>query len=148
MTTTIQEAQAQIREKMAKMKEELKALGERLFQEGSQEIFTKYPEVKSFSWTQYTPYFNDGDECIFGVNDYFTVELHDGTILEDVYDSSYWREKKIKEGQELELEDLLAVELSALLRGVDDDTMKSLFGDHVRVKITKEGIETEEYEHE
>lgn len=27
------------------------------------------PEVVDFGWTQYTPYFNDGDVCEFGAND-------------------------------------------------------------------------------
>lgn len=34
-----------------------------------QEFFAKNPEFKSAEWTQYTPYFNDGDSCSFGVNE-------------------------------------------------------------------------------
>lgn len=30
-------------------------------------LMKKSDKIKSISWTQYTPYFNDGDECIFGV---------------------------------------------------------------------------------
>jgi hypothetical protein len=32
------------------------------------ELFAEAPNLKSFGWTQYTPYFNDGDSCEFGVN--------------------------------------------------------------------------------
>jgi hypothetical protein len=32
---------------------------------GSAELFEEFPELESFSWTQYTPYFNDGDTCEF-----------------------------------------------------------------------------------
>src|ERR1700742_4531811 len=39
-----------------------------LLNEGFTEIFANYPKLISFSWNQYTPYFNDGDECIFSVN--------------------------------------------------------------------------------
>lgn len=147
-TVKLKEAQRQIHEKMAAMKEELKTLGEKLFREGSQDIFDAFPTVKSFSWTQYTPYFNDGDECVFGVNDYFRVELEDGTELEDVYDSSYRNQRKIDAGEELDLEDNLGVALSELVSGIDNDTMKSLFGDHVRVTVNREGIDTEYYEHD
>ena len=31
-------------------------------------LFEQAPKLKSFGWTQYTPYFNDGDTCEFGVN--------------------------------------------------------------------------------
>lgn len=37
------------------------------FEEQARELFQRIPEIEEFSWTQYTPYFNDGDECIFGV---------------------------------------------------------------------------------
>lgn len=32
-------------------------------------FFEENPEIHSIQWTQYTPYFNDGDECVFEVND-------------------------------------------------------------------------------
>jgi len=37
------------------------------------EIFKKYP-IESFGWSQYTPYFNDGDTCAFSSNtDYLKI---------------------------------------------------------------------------
>jgi hypothetical protein len=35
---------------------------------GLQEFMEAHPDVKAIGWTQYTPYFNDGEECIFGVH--------------------------------------------------------------------------------
>jgi len=32
------------------------------------ELFKQAPNLKSVGWTQYTPYFNDGDTCEFGVH--------------------------------------------------------------------------------
>jgi hypothetical protein len=32
------------------------------------DLFKQAPNLKSFGWTQYTPYFNDGDTCEFSVN--------------------------------------------------------------------------------
>jgi hypothetical protein len=32
------------------------------------ELFAQAPKLKSVSWTQYTPYFNDGDTCEFSAN--------------------------------------------------------------------------------
>jgi len=37
---------------------------------GAFEGFLKaYPQVKTITWAQYTPYFNDGEACEFNVND-------------------------------------------------------------------------------
>lgn len=32
-------------------------------------FFDECPKVQAIIWSQYTPYFNDGDECVFGVNE-------------------------------------------------------------------------------
>lgn len=34
-------------------------------------FFAENPNVGGVQWTQYTPYFNDGDECVFSVNDMY-----------------------------------------------------------------------------
>lgn len=49
-------------------------------------FFFEETPVQAVTWTQYTPYFNDGDECIFGVNDlYFILEGFDPKDLQDPY---------------------------------------------------------------
>lgn len=35
------------------------------FGEMAQEFFKANPEVKTFSWRQYVPFYNDGDACLF-----------------------------------------------------------------------------------
>lgn len=32
-------------------------------------FFEECPKVQAVVWSQYTPYFNDGDECVFSVNE-------------------------------------------------------------------------------
>lgn len=53
---------------MKELEEKIKKQGQIMFFEVAKEIFDKYPTVRAFSWNQYTPYFNDGDECVFSVN--------------------------------------------------------------------------------
>jgi len=66
---------------MGKLFDELKemkaAYDRKLQQEGKaavkdafKDLFDKYPEIRSVVWAQYTPYFNDGDACTFGVNEF------------------------------------------------------------------------------
>jgi hypothetical protein len=38
------------------------------FPEIVKSIFEQSEKIKSFGWSQYTPYFNDGDECTFSSN--------------------------------------------------------------------------------
>lgn len=33
-------------------------------------VFAKYPDLKVVAWVQYTPYFNDGDACVFSVREF------------------------------------------------------------------------------
>ena len=55
------------------LEEEAKAV---VFEE-FKKIFVKYPHLTAIKWSQYTPYFNDGDECTFGVNDFCITNVED-----------------------------------------------------------------------
>lgn len=76
------------REMFAALKKERDALSEQIreqardiFAGGAKEIFEKYGDkVGRFGWTQYTPYFNDGDPCVFSVNDLF---IHSHADMQD-----------------------------------------------------------------
>lgn len=138
------------------------------------ELFDKSNgKINSIGWKQYSPYFNDGEECIFSVKadlDYgITVNgecLDDSELITiDVYtaqkilrkDGSYekwiakYPEYKIDidaNKDQLELVKIL-VDASNLLYSIPEDFMKDLFGNHVEVTIKSDGtIETEGYEHD
>jgi len=98
-------------------------------------LFQKYPDVKSISWQQYTPYFNDGDSCEFSVrNDDIYINGY------DEYEMSKADREKFSPAK-TEFEDLLT--------SIPEDFYKDLFGDHKEVKILCNGeIEVEEYEHD
>lgn len=121
-------------------------------------LFEKHPKIKSVKWNQYTPYFNDGDECTFSTNIYhMDVNGED----EDDNEALDWRIKYYLKGDD-EYKNLLTEnpkadielyhgveEFKALLNSIPDDFYKDLFGDHVSVEITADGIiEVEEYEHD
>lgn len=67
----ISKAQKQIE----KLKDQLVDDSQSLFKVSCQEIFEKNPDFTSFSWTQYTPYWNDGDSCEFSAHtDYVYID--------------------------------------------------------------------------
>jgi hypothetical protein len=137
--------------------------------------------IESIGWAQYTPYFNDGDECVFRVsndelwvNGEYEGESECGFLNPEVYktleseadkiennkvasltDRSWYNGKKIGEkglafNPEFdESEFKIFSEVKKVLQSVPEDFFKDLFGDHVKVTISKDGtIETDEYDHD
>ena len=67
---------AELKAKIAKAKAEMEATAKTAFADMAKEFFTDNPTVLAFGWTQYTPYWNDGDVCTFRAQtDYPTVTM-------------------------------------------------------------------------
>lgn len=131
------------------------------FTEGTKELFELFPNLQAFGWTQYTPYFNDGDPCEFsGARDVcmlFTdseveesedaenederLEARIESFKENLYDYEVWDEKNGPNGAAIKA-------VNEFVRIFDDDDYLALFGDHQQVTVTREGVETEEYSHD
>lgn len=130
-------------ERIHKLEEEMKKLldnsrGEihaELFKILDEEVFKKYPDIKNIGWTQYTPYFNDGEPCEFGVNTYGESIYING---EPGYDLS----EEIYKSQE-EVRDVI----SKIIDGISDNILKTLY-DEGLVFIYNDGtFEVEDYDH-
>lgn len=128
----------------------VKAEGQKAIRSAFDEIFSKYPKLESLSWTQYTPYFVDGDACTFRVCDIDHMKWSGDKPVEtdDDYEDDYiyfgGSEAKKRYGAKL-CADVCA--LSDALQDLDD-TMELIFGDHVQVTATREGFEVEEHDHD
>jgi hypothetical protein len=138
-------------------------------------FFAAVPKAKAISWTQYTPYFNDGDACTFGVNDPFVLteeELEDGITYEDdtVFNEiasislyakhmdpldpeNYWTKRyneakaKPNEFGENAIEAWEA--FTKIFHALDSDFLLDAFDDHVQVCLRSDGTtDTEEYRHD
>lgn len=64
-----------VSQRIAKMKKDLESAkskavreGQKLFKEAVKEIFKDFKGLNRFAWPQYTPHWNDGDPCQFGVS--------------------------------------------------------------------------------
>lgn len=40
-------------------------------------VFDEHPEIFSFAFTGYTPYFNDGDPCYYSINEIHAINNND-----------------------------------------------------------------------
>lgn len=137
-----------------------------LFASGIRHLLVDVPTVKYVSWTQYTPYFNDGEPCVFGRGDPHVVlnSTYDAEG-EDAESSHWWDEEygysfysiydyKKEPRNPVNCSDDEAKDIRKVLDSirplfeVDNAAFKTAFGDHVRVKITHEGLWVEEIDHD
>jgi hypothetical protein len=133
--STIKERLLALREQRTALIAMLQATAKQAFKEFSQELFNSFPQLGSFEYTQYTPYFNDGDACVFRVSsDYPTVYLITGEQIDDYPIPA--DQKELYEAVQL------------FLRGFEKADLLNMFGDHVQVVVNRSGVEVNEYEHE
>lgn len=152
----------QKQKELKEIKNQILEKSNEVFDEFCKDIFTKSPRLSSFGWSQYTPYFNDGDTCVFNVNiDYLYINgqsVDDSEWINKKNITKYgeWnREQKQYIGREeednpnydQELVDIYE-EISSFLSNFDNDFYMSKFGDHVEITITSTGIDVFECEHD
>ena len=109
------------------------------------ELFDKHPTLKAVKWTQYTPYFNDGSPCTFGINEWSAkIDGRKSKYDDDDEDgdSSFVGE------YELERSEALKDDIDALFRVASEEAFEASFGDHVKVVATRDGFDIEEYSHD
>lgn len=122
------------------LREQIKSKAREAFEKGIAKLFNRFPGLQTIRWTQYTPYFNDGDECTFSSN-----HCDNSLNTEDAYrDYGYGDASDFPEGITKEIQDTVDDFLSKF----DDEDMRNMFGDHVQVTVTSNGIETDDYEHD
>lgn len=129
---TLQEKFESFKKQVEDLRMKLQETGEQFLLEHFKETFNKHQNLKEVRWTQYTPYFNDGEECTFRSN-------HEWADIEGVDGELDYNSKEYKEIKE---------NIREFLSQFDDELLRNLFGDHVEIIVTKEGISVEEYEHE
>lgn len=129
--------------------------GKSIFSELAQDVFDKNPKLINFQWNQYTPYFNDGDECIFGVNrDYFNINTDSSESYFDLWyleSEKYRQDIKYNEYGFDTLDELIQAvkDIKELMNVFSDEDFKDIFGDHAQVTISNNGeIEVDGYDHD
>lgn len=121
--------------------------------------------ITSFGWRQYTPYFNDGDACVFGASGVWVRTVHDAdedidtyelevsdthpSLGNQKYDSAQRRfmtyANERNDAGRFDRCDALS---SAIDSGAFDDVPLEAFGDHAEITVRRDGISVATYEHE
>lgn len=164
LVASVQAAAEQLDAVMQKVRQDLQAsLSPKLI-----EIVKEYSDViRSFSWKQYAPYFNDGEACEFSVHEEWTVvlseALQEATDCYDEIDSYelevmrgepdyHGKPRQVAEGLTSEsvarLEELAEklTELMGVLSSYSlSDAMGHVFGTDNIVIVTDETVDSESY---
>lgn len=127
------------------------------------------PGVKRIEWFQYTPYFNDGDPCVFSVGMPSFVVDHNGEerIFGDYADYSFedyepgygwnsgvsWEERQKHktttiDGVDYSAHNIALTAVENIEHGHYDKDLLRLFGDHAKVSYDGTGFEVEYFEHD
>lgn len=125
-------------------------------------------DVEAIRWTQYVPYFNDGDICEFGVGDVY-IKLkgvaEDGGDYEDGFLYGWDAQLKGGPNQRYDYGTRQYVNLgdpfprhpaydqfdsfSTLFNsGAFHDALYDAFGDHAQITVTRDKVTVEEYSHD
>jgi len=139
---------------LTETKKKYRTAAKAIIKEVLQKFMQRTPSVKALAWNQYTPWFNDGEPCIFHMGDvYATSEDIDLEDQPDVY-SEPWAEIGefyIREyghiGEFSKEDSQKLVDLANKLNSLQEE-LQDTFGDHITVLVTSNGVETFEYEHD
>lgn len=115
------------------------------------------PGVTEITWAQYTPYFNDGDPCVFGAN-LRSLDVDGKSVEFPPYRDEDravvgYREPAHRggnyDGPDAHRYDAFQALSNAIDNGEFDTALLKLFGDHAMVSVRKgDGIFVEFYEHD
>lgn len=153
------------------LQKQFQVRAQELFKNITKEFFDKNPGITGVVWTQYTPYFNDGDTCEFSVNDCtFTNAPLDE--LDDIRWGEYegetegvWATENVAHALTSESEyykDMKELMLSggdidpescklfskAICSFEMESVMLAMFGDHAKIIATRNGFDVDEYSHD
>lgn len=117
--------------------------GQTVIKEAFAELFAAHPELEAVKWTQYTPYFNDGEPCTFSVNEW-SAKIK-GVTLKYQDEEGFSERWDFRDAQAY---DWLIQDIDRLFKLADDDAMEATFGDHVEVVATRDGFDVDEYSHD
>lgn len=171
---SIEHSLRQMNNEIENIRNEYKKKTQDMFSEMCKEIFNVVDNLKQIAWVQYTPYFNDGEECIFRVNElefYFTDEdIEEGYQYGETnnpYEKpSHWfyanvnrypeyqeiidrYEESIKNDPNHGVKAEILSKFKKIFESIDKNTFKDMFGDHCIVVVKRDGsVEVEEYSHD
>jgi hypothetical protein len=138
-----------IKEKVAALAEELKAAIKPAIKEQVDAVFAASPDVEVVGWTQYAPYFNDGEPCVFSVGEPGVHLISDDEDARSdnrgFYETTAWNFRESNPTLAAALKNLTELICAREIR----DAMSQAFGSDAVVTIGRDGnVTVDEYDHD
>ena len=154
----LEERRKEFEKTLIDFRKDMTEKSKKIFHDYLKAYFEAYPKVNAIYWTQYTPYFNDGDTCEFGIHDVFVrygfdEQSEHGRNSPDE-DTTFWDDDlpenlaKLDWQDQDKLLDPVKKPINKLIHGLGDDVMEGLFGDHASIYANRYGVFVEEYDHD
>lgn len=134
------------------------------------EFMIENPQLEGFRWNQYTPGFNDGEPCEFGVHGpqfLFSADIvarndEDGNEVDisdlwveggdygDINDDFFDKKTDIFTHKEVAILKKTVKNAEILFEHLQkmENELQNLFGDGVEITVTATGVETENFDHD
>ena len=107
------------------------------------------PGVEEFIWDQYTPYFNDGDPCEFGIHGCYSLNSDAVSLREEVGDFDKWEYETGRYGNaNARIPESANALADAIEGGQFENVLLEHFGDHTEVTLKADGFHVEFYDHD
>ena len=126
-------------EKIAAAKREAQEIAKVEFEKEAKSLLDEM-NIDSFTWQQYTPYFNDGDACVFGV--YADDPKINGMDYYEAGDYVAYNDPRYEEMQ------APYRRIVKFVNEFSEEDLLFMFGDHVEVTVSRDGIEVDDYDHD
>lgn len=109
-------------------------------------FFEANPKIDAVKWSQYTPYFMDGDPCVFGVNE---ISLVSKELFTEEDADSYHGENTVAEWDADEQYKPLFDAANEIRNPLPNELLQDVFGDHAEITINRDGtFEVDECSHD
>lgn len=135
----------EILDELTKLKQEYRIKGEESLKKAFKMFFESEPETKAVVWSQLIPFWADGEECVFRVNDVYFTNATDEQLANVSHFGEY--EGPSNDGVVVDhIPSKAQRDLEDFLQSDEMDTiMQDVFGQHAIVKATTDGFMIEEY---
>lgn len=156
-------------EAQTNLRKEFQSQAQSAFKEVVKEFFDTNTGINLVTWTQYTPYFNADESCEFRMDEPYFSNIKDVNELDygeySGEEDSIWSTSspvahlqgrntwdkdtsaKVQATEGLNAESIQEF-MDILNLSEMTDIFEAMFGDRVRVTLTRAGIEVDEYSHD
>jgi hypothetical protein len=129
----------------------LREKGQEILKETFKKFFDENPDLIALRWEQYTPYFNDGESCTFGVHDlYAKYTGGEGGAEEETGDDDDAGFDYIRSGHWYgdRASPQWLCDVQKEFKSFPEDLLEAAFGDHAKITATRDGFDVEECSHD